>query len=285
MSASVIDGRKIAFEQKKKIKQELTHLISLYKKQPCISTILIGNDPVSELYLKLRDTACSEVGIHSDHVRFPVTVSRTEINKTIHQLNANPNVHGILIQLPLPKHLPPDPFLSAINPLKDVEGFHPINLGKTLIGDEGLVPCTPLAVIRILEHERLDLKGKDVVVVNHSMVVGKPLAALLLNRNATVTICHVFTKNLLHYTSTADILITATGIPNLITEEHVKKDAVVIDVGIIQTKDGVRGDVDFSSVMEKAGKLTPVPGGVGPVTIACALENMVKTYRRCLESN
>jgi len=173
--------------------------------------------------------------------------------------------------------------MRSVLATKDVEGFNPENLGRTLIGDESLVPCTPLSILTILDHEKIQLQGKDVVIVNHSNIVGKPLAALLLNRNATVAITHVFTKNLRMYTSKADILITGAGVLNLITKEDIKDQAIVMDVGIIETKDGVHGDVDFESVKEKAALLTPVPGGVGPVTIACALTNMLKTYQNCVQ--
>ena len=156
-------------------------------------------------------------------------------------------------------------------------------MGRTLIGDEHIIPCTPLAVLTILEHENMDLKGKDVVIVNHSNVVGKPLAALFLNRNATVSVCHVFTKDMKKYAAEADVLVTAAGVAGLIKENHVKKDAFVIDVGIIKTEDGICGDVDFDSVKEKAGKITPVPGGVGPVTVASSLRNMIKTFKNCVE--
>jgi len=172
--------------------------------------------------------------------------------------------------------------MMSVDPKKDVEGFNPHNMGNVLIGSESIIPCTPLAVLTILEHEKVDLKGKDVVVVNHSNVVGKPLTALFLNRNATVSVCHVFTKDIKPYTSKADILVTATGIPKLITAGHVKKNAFVIDVGIVSTKEGICGDVDMNSVKEKAGRVTPVPGGVGPVTVACSLKNMIKTYKNCV---
>ena len=173
--------------------------------------------------------------------------------------------------------------MCSIDPKKDVEGFHPYNMGKTLLGNEALIPCTPRSVLTILEHENVELKGKDVCIINHSNVVGKPLTALLLNRNATLLVCHVFTKDTAQYSSKADILITGAGVPKLITKDHVKKDAFVIDVGIIKTKDGICGDVDFDSVKNKISKITPVPGGVGPVTIACALKNMIKTYKNCFE--
>jgi len=197
-------------------------------------------------------------------------------------LNKNNDVHGILIQFPIPNHIKGDSLINALDPNKDVEGFNPFNMGKTLIGDEHIIPCTPLSVLTILEHEKTKFEGTDVVLVNHSNVVGKPLTALMLNRNATVSICHVFTKDLKSYTKNADILITAAGVAGVIKSDHVKKDAFVVDVGIIPTKDGVTGDVDFESVKNKAGKLTPVPGGVGPVTVACALINMIKTFKNCV---
>ena len=281
MAAIIIDGKKIASEIQKKILDEVTTLHNTRQTIPQITTIIIGNDPAAALYLRLRDSACKTVGIRSQHIELPMTVSEKTVLDTIHDLNINQDIHGILLQFPIPKNLFPERLMNAIDPKKDVEGFHPLNMGRTLIGDEHLVPCTPLAVLTILEHEHFDVKGKDVVVVNHSTVVGKPLTMLLLNRNATVSTCHVYTKHLKQYTSLADVLITAAGVPKLITKDHVKEDAFVIDVGIIQTKDGVCGDVDFQAVKEKAGKLTPVPGGVGPVTIACSLQNMMKTYRNC----
>ena len=281
MAAIIIDGKKIASEIQKKILDEVTTLHNTRQTIPQITTIIIGNDPAAALYLRLRDSACKTVGIRSQHIELPMTVSEKTVLDTIHDLNINQDIHGILLQFPIPKNLFPERLMNAIDPKKDVEGFHPLNMGRTLIGDEHLVPCTPLAVLTILEHEHFDVKGKDVVVVNHSTVVGKPLTMLLLNRNATVSICHVYTKHLKQYASKADVLITAAGVPKLITNDHVKEGAFVIDVGIIQTKDGVCGDVDFQAVKEKAGKLTPVPGGVGPVTIACSLQNMIKTYHNC----
>ena len=283
MIAKVIDGRKIAKNLRSNISDEVKELVSKYKIVPNIVTIIIGDDPSSKLYLRLRDKACEEVGIKSSHAKFPADVSEEEVLQTINNLNDDNSVHGILIQFPISKHISQDKLINSLNPEKDVEGFNPVNMGKTLIGDEYIIPCTPLAVLTILEHENIDLKGLDVTIVNHSNVVGKPLTSLFLNRNATVSICHVFTKNMKKYTSTADVLITAAGVAKLIKEEHVKKDAFVIDVGIIKTEDGICGDVDFDSVKNIAGKITPVPGGVGPVTVACSLTNMVKTYKNCVE--
>ena len=283
MTAKIIDGRKIAKEIRKQISKEITELQAKYKTILHITTIKIGSDPSSELYLRLRDNACKEVGIKSRHLEFPQNVSETKILDAIRDINKDIDVHGILIQFPIPSYISPDRLMNAIDPKKDVEGFNPYNMGRTLIGDEHIVPCTPLAVLTILEYEDTNLKGKDIVIVNHSNVVGKPLTALFLNRDATVSICHVFTENMKQYTCNADILVTATGVPKLIKKEHVKENAFVIDVGIIKTKDGICGDVDFNNVKEKAGKLTPVPGGVGPVTIACSLKNMIKTFSNCMD--
>ncbi len=284
MTAMVINGKEIAKEIRKKISEEIVILKKRYNITPVIATVIVGNDLSSKLYLKLRDIACSEVGIISKHFNFNVNVSEQEILQTIQELNNDSSVHGILIQYPVPNQLSQEKLMQIISNRKDVEGLNPINLGCTFIGDEYLVPCTPLSVLTILEHEHIALKGKDIVIINHSNVVGKPLAAILLNRNATVAICHVFTKNLKQYTSKADIIITGAGIPKLITTDHIKENAIVIDVGIVETKDGVCGDVDFSAVKEKASIISPVPGGVGPVTIACSLENMVKTYRNCVKN-
>ena len=279
MTAKIIDGRKIAKKIKKQLSDEIAEVHSKYNRVPHLTTITIGKDPASELYLKLRDNACEDVGIKSTHVEFVHNVSETKILDTIHALNRDDHVHGILIQYPLPKQISPDRLMNAIEPDKDVEGFHPLNMGRTLIGDEHSVPCTPLAVLTILEYEHTKLQGKDIVIVNHSTVVGKPLAALFLNRDATVSVCHVFTKDLHQYTCNADILVTGAGVPKLITKQHVKEGAFVIDVGIIPTKEGVTGDVDFHAVKERAEKITPVPGGVGPVTIACSLHNLTKIFK------
>lgn len=283
MTAKIIDGREIAKNIRTTVANEVKALVSKYDITPTITTIKIGSNPESELYLKLRDKACNEVGIISDHINLPIDVSEQEVLQTIKQLNKDNNTHGVLIQYPIPDHISKDLLMGAVDPKKDVEGFNPQNMGNLLIGNELIIPCTPLAVLTILEHEKVDFKGKEVVIVNHSNVVGKPLAAIFLNRNASVSICHVFSKDIKLYTSKADILVTATGQPRLITADHVKKDAFVIDVGITSTKDGVCGDVDMNSVKEKAGKITPVPGGVGPVTVACSLKNILKTYKNCIE--
>jgi len=282
MAAKIIDGKKIAEEIRKNISKEVETLKSKYKTTPNITSIKIGSDSSSEIYLRLRNKACSEVGIKSSHSEFPQNVSENEVLKAITKLNQDKTVHGILIQFPIPNHISQDKLINALDPKKDVEGLNPYNLGRTLVGDEHLIPCTPLSVLTILDCEKTELKGKDVVIVNHSNIVGKPLALLLLNRNATVSVCHVFTKDLKNYTSKADVLITAAGVPKLIKRDYVKNGAFVIDVAIINTKDGICGDVDFEPVTEVAGKITPVPGGVGPVTVACSLMNMIKTFKNCV---
>jgi methylenetetrahydrofolate dehydrogenase (NADP+)/methenyltetrahydrofolate cyclohydrolase len=284
MTAMIVNGKEIAKEIRKKISEEIVLLKKRYNITPVIVTVIVGSELSSKLYLKLRDIACSEVGIISKHFNFDVNVSEQKILQAIQKFNNDSSVHGILIQYPVPNQLSQEKLMQVIDSRKDVEGLNPVNLGRTLIGDEYLIPCTPLSVLTILEHEDVVLRGKDIVIINHSNVVGKPLAAILLNRNATVAICHVFTKNLKQYTSKADILITGAGVPKLITADHIKENAIILDVGIVETKDGICGDVDFSAVKEKARIISPVPGGVGPVTIACALKNMVKTYRNCVEN-
>jgi methylenetetrahydrofolate dehydrogenase (NADP+)/methenyltetrahydrofolate cyclohydrolase len=283
MSAEIVDGRKIAEKIRKNVAFEIQKLKSNYNIEPNITTIKIGNNPESNLYLKLRDKACEKVGIKPKNIELPESVSEEEIINLISRLNEDKKVHGILIQFPIPKHLSSDKLINTLNPKKDVEGLTPLNIGKTIVGDEYIVPCTPLAILKILEEEKIRLQGKDVVIINHSNIVGKPLTALLLNRNATVSVTHVFTKDLKKYTNGSDILISASGVPKLINKEHIKPDTFVIDVGIIKTPDGVIGDVDFESVKNIAGKITPVPGGVGPVTVACSLVNMVKTFKNCVE--
>ncbi len=283
MSATIIDGRRIAAEIKKEVSAELDQLRSIYKINPSIASIIIGEDESSKLYLRLRDKACLDIGIQTTQYMVPGDTSEGEIYRLIEELNNDPEVHGILLQLPLPKHLSLHRILSKINPFKDVEGVTPYNIGTLITGEERIIPCTPMAVLRILQHIEIPIKGSNIVIINHSHIVGKPLATIMLNRDATVTICHIYTKNIKEYTVKADILVTATGVPGLITEEYIKEGACVIDVGITKTSSGVRGDVDFETVKDKAGFLTPVPGGVGPVTIACSLLNMTKTFKLCME--
>ena len=282
MAAKVIDGRLIAKEIKKQVSDEVDKLKKKYGFVPNIATIRVGKKPESDLYLKLRDKACAEVGISSCHVDLSITSTELEVIDAIKNLNKDEDVHGILIQMPLPNKLSFDKLINVLDPRKDVEGLHPVNMGKTLLGEERIIPITPLSVLTILGHEKTRYEGKDVVIINHSNIVGKPLSALFLNRNCSVSVCHVFTKDLKSYTKNADIIVTAAGVPRLITKEYIKKGVFILDVAIVKTKTGLCGDVDFDSVKEIAGKITPVPGGVGPVTVACSLKNMVKSFKKCI---
>ena len=283
MVAKIIDGRWIAKEIRENVSRQVSKLKREYGFVPNIATVRIGSTPESDIYLRLRDKACEDAGIFSCHVDIPEDASEKEAISAIKNLNEDDDVHGVLIQLPLPSHISHDALISVLHPKKDVEGLHPINLGKTLMGEEDIIPITPLSVLTILDYEKTKYQGKDVVIVNHSNIVGKPLSALFLNRNCSVSVCHVYTRDLRRYTKNADILVTAAGVPKLITRNHVKKGAFVLDVGIVKTKTGICGDVDFDSVKETAGKITPVPGGVGPVTVACSLKNMLKTFKSCVE--
>jgi methylenetetrahydrofolate dehydrogenase (NADP+)/methenyltetrahydrofolate cyclohydrolase len=277
MTLKLIYGKEIAGKIKKTVIEDVKQFIDSTGVEPKICTFMVGEDKPSQIYMNLRKKACDLVGIDTEHIILSKTISEDEFIDLIVKKNLQESIHGILVQLPLPDHISTTKVFEILDPGKDVEGLTPYNMGKTLIGDEYLVPCTPQAVLRILEHIQVDIKGKNVVIVNHSTIVGKPLAALCLNRNATVSICHVFTKDITPFTRKADILITAAGVPGLITADHVKKDGIIIDVSIVKTTKGVTGDVDVESVKDVCKYLTPVPGGVGPVTIACALENMVKT--------
>jgi len=283
MTIEIVDGNKIAEKLNNESIKEFEILYKKYKIRPKITTIKIGDNPSSNLYLKLRDKLCNKIGIISEHLEFEDDVSENIIINSIKKLNSNDKVNGIFVQLPLPEHISANNLYNEILPYKDVEGLNPYNMGRTIIGDESLIPCTPKAILKIIDHEKESVKGKDIVIINHSNIVGKPLSILLLNRNATTAVCHVYTKDLIKYSSKADILITAIGLPNIIKKEHVKKDSFVIDVGISKTEDGIKGDVNFDSVKEKVRKITPVPGGVGPITISCSIKNMLKTYQNSNE--
>ncbi len=265
----IVDGRKIAEEMEGQIREK--------SGSPSIATILVEGSEESELYAKLKEKACARVGFKSKTLKLPAGAGGRAILNAVKELNEDDSVDGIMVQFPIPG-IDYSEVAGAIDPKKDVEGIHPFNIGMTMLNNEFLVPCTPLAVIKILEHEGIDVKGKDVVIVNHSHIVGKPLAAMMLNRNATISVCHVYTKKLADYTRRADILVTGAGVKGLITKEYVKEGSIVIDVGIVKEGDAIYGDVDFDSVKEKAGMITPVPGGVGPVTIACMLENALRAY-------
>ena len=268
----IIDGRKIAREMEEEISKKAEG------KEIKIVTIITGGSEESLLFAKLKDKACKRIGFEHEIVGFD-EVSQEEMEKEIKKMNGDESITGINIQLPLLPGLNYFELIKRIDERKDIEGMHPWNIGNMLLGNEELVPCTPKAILKILEREKIGLEGKDIVIINHSNIVGKPLAILLLNRNASVAVCHVYTKDLKRYTKKADIVITATGVKGLIKDEHIKEGCILIDAGIKKEGNRVCGDVD-KSVMNKAKAITPVPGGVGPVTIACLLENALIAYEK-----
>jgi methylenetetrahydrofolate dehydrogenase (NADP+)/methenyltetrahydrofolate cyclohydrolase len=275
----VIDGRKIAQNIEASVKMEVEGFTRKTGIKPALATILVGEHPPSKLYVKLKHWACKRVGIASEDHKFPADTPQEKIIELIETLNKRPEINGILVQLPLPKHIDERTVMMTIAPEKDVDGFNPENMGKMLIGYEGFVPCTPLGIIRALSEFKIDLQGKEVVVIGHSNVVGKPAAIMLLNRNATVRICHVFTKDLKKHTREADILIVATGVRGLIKGDMVKEGAIVFDVGITWQDEKVYGDVDFEDVLPMVKLISPVPGGVGPMTIAILMEHTLQAAK------
>lgn len=282
MSAKVLEGKFFAAKIKEGVKKE----VELFKEQhgimPGLAVIIVGEDPASKVYVANKEKACKELGLHSVMVKLPEDTTKEELLKNIDQLNRLNTIHGILVQLPLPKQIAEyeAEILQAINPKKDVDGFHPENVGKLSIGEEGLVPCTPMGCIKMLELAEIEISGKHAVVVGRSNIVGKPMFSLLLKRNATVTVCHSRTKELAEFTKRADILVAAVGKPKFITADMVKEGAVVLDVGINRLADRkLVGDVDFENVKEVAGAITPVPGGIGLLTIAMLLYNTVQAAK------
>lgn len=269
----VIDGRKIAEGIEAEVKKEVEAFVKRRNIRPALATILVGEHPPSKLYVKLKHWACKRVGIVSEDHKFPQETKQEEIIDLIENLNKRPGIHGILVQLPLPKHIDERTVMMRIAPEKDVDGFNPTNMGKMLIGREGFVPCTPKGIVRALFEFNIDPQGMEVVVVGHSNVVGKPAAIMLLNRNATVKVCHVYTKDLKSHTKEADILIVAAGVRGLIKADMVKEGAIVFDVGITWQDEKVYGDVDFDGVLPKVKLISPVPGGVGPMTIAILMQH------------
>ena len=274
---TLLDGKRIAAE----IRQELHGEVSEMKQKPSLAVILVGNNSASEVYVKGKIKACEEVGIHSYSYRLPENSTQKEVEKLVSSLIKKKEINGVLVQLPLPKALDADKILNLIPPEKDVDGFSPLNFGKVALGEKGVSACTPLGVIELLSRYNIEITGKHAVIVGRSKIVGRPLAMLLLNRDATVTICHSKTQNLKEECLRADILIAAIGRERFITADMVKNGAVVVDVGINRAEDGkLYGDVDFENIKEKASYITPVPGGVGPMTIAMLLKNTVEAARK-----
>jgi methylenetetrahydrofolate dehydrogenase (NADP+)/methenyltetrahydrofolate cyclohydrolase len=270
----LIDGKALANKIHTQIASKVTKLKEEKNIIPGLAVILVGDNAASHAYVKMKAKACKEVGFYSIVHEMPSTITQEEILATINMMNHNPHIDGILVQLPLPKHIDTNQILEVINPRKDVDGFHPYNVGRLVSGLDSFVACTPLGVMKMFEEYNIDLQGKDVCVVGASNIVGKPMANLLINANATVTVTHIFTKDLASHTRKADIVIVGTGVPKLIKKDMVKDGAIVIDIGINKLEDGsIVGDVDFAQVAPICSYITPVPGGVGPMTIAMLLSN------------
>ncbi|HUV64841.1 MAG TPA: bifunctional methylenetetrahydrofolate dehydrogenase/methenyltetrahydrofolate cyclohydrolase FolD [Sedimentisphaerales bacterium] len=290
MTAQIIDGKQVAADMREELKAQVAEL----KKKgivPGLGVILVGEDPASKSYVTAKERACEEIGIYSDDNRLDANTSQEELLALVRKMNEDPRINGILVQLPLPDGLKESEVLLAIDPAKDVDGFHPMNVGKMVVGEKAFLPCTPHGVIQLLIRSGVTLKGAEVVIVGRSNIVGKPLANMLIQKNdkgnATVTVCHTRTKNLAAHTKRADIVIAAAGKPNTVTADMVKDGAVVIDVGVNRVEDATKkkgyrlvGDVDFEAVKEKASLITPVPGGVGPMTITMLLYNTVESAKR-----
>ena len=276
MTARILDGKSLAAQVRAEVKARVARLAQRGIR-PGLAVVLAGDDPASRVYVRNKTRACEEVGVRSQQIDYPAAVTQEELMACIRNLNVDPAVHGILVQLPLPKHLDSARVLEAVSPAKDVDGFHAENTGALLAGAPRLVPCTPAGVMRLLEHAGVPVAGQRAVVIGRSNIVGKPLALLLLQKDATVTICHSKTRDLAAVAKQADILVAAIGRAKLVTAAMVKPGACVIDVGVNRLPDGsLAGDVDFSAVRDVAGWITPVPGGVGPMTIAMLLENCLK---------
>lgn len=276
MGARIIDGKAIAARIRESLKAEIQRLSNERGFTPGLTVILVGNDPASQVYVRNKEKACKEVGIRSQVIYMDESITQDDLLQEIHKLNNDKSTHGILVQLPLPNHIDEGAIIRAIDPAKDVDGFHPITIGKLLVGEPGFEPCTPKGIITLIKETGQDIAGKHAVVIGRSNIVGKPVSIMLLRENATVSICHSKTTNLKELASSADILIVAIGRPEYIDDQYIKEGAIVIDVGTTRVDGKLKGDVVFDRAIHKAGWLTPVPGGVGPMTITMLLENTVK---------
>lgn len=284
--ATILDGKATAATIRAEIKNEISEFFKRYRVSPGLAVVLVGEDSASAVYVRNKHRACTEVGMYSEVHVLPADTSEEKLLSLIEQLNQDKHIHGILVQLPLPKHISEKRVLHAIVPTKDVDAFHPWNVGQLFLGEPTFLPCTPAGIMTLLHRYGISPDGKRCVVVGRSNIVGKPMAMLLLAENGTVSICHSHTQNLAAYTQDADILVVAVGKPLFMTGEMIKKGAVVIDVGIHRGSDGkLCGDVDFSSVEPHAGAITPVPGGVGPMTIAILLRNTLRAAILQCENN
>jgi methylenetetrahydrofolate dehydrogenase (NADP+)/methenyltetrahydrofolate cyclohydrolase len=285
MSAQIINGKEIA----EAVRQEISKEVQQLREKnivPGLAVILVGDNQASQTYVRNKQKACEDLGMHSILIKKPAELSQEELIQSIDELNQDDSIHGILVQLPLPGHIQEKAIIEAISPDKDVDGFHPINIGRMMTGQDAFLPCTPYGVMVMLEHIDYDLEGKHVVIVGRSNIVGKPAGQLFLNANATVTYCHSRTKDLAYYTKQADVVVAAVGKRDTITSDHIKEGAVVIDVGMNRNDEGkLCGDVAFDEVKNKASYITPVPKGVGPMTITMLMKNTVKSAQKALEQN
>ncbi|WP_100333428.1 bifunctional methylenetetrahydrofolate dehydrogenase/methenyltetrahydrofolate cyclohydrolase FolD [Bacillus alkalisoli] len=286
MSAVIISGKELATEKRTFIKEQVTKLRQFDAVQPTLAVVLVGDDPASHSYVKAKKKACEEAGINCLLEHYPSTLTQEELLSRIDYFNRNEEIHGILVQLPLPKHIHENSIIEAISPEKDVDGFHPINIGKMMINQDSFIPCTPYGILEMIRSLNVSITGKHVIVVGRSNIVGKPVGQLFLKEDATITYCHSKTKNLSDITRQADILIVAVGRANLISSSYVKEGAIVIDVGVNRLESGkLCGDVQFDSVKEKASYITPVPGGVGPMTITMLLQNTLQSAQKKASQN
>ena len=279
---TIIDGKKIAADLRSNLKNEVDNLKKKFNRVPGLTVILIGEYAPSKIYVRNKEKSAAEIGLKSEIIKYPDTVDEKTVLEKISELNKDENVSGILVQLPLPKHINNKKIIDAIDPNKDVDGFHPNNVGNLSSGYESSIPCTPLGCHLLIKKIEPNLNGKKAVVLGRSNLNGKPMTQLLLKENCTVTIAHSKTKNLKEECLKADILVVAVGIPKLVKGDWVKKGSIVIDVGINKTEEGIVGDVDFDEVLKHAKAITPVPGGVGPMTIACLLKNTIECFKRSL---
>jgi methylenetetrahydrofolate dehydrogenase (NADP+)/methenyltetrahydrofolate cyclohydrolase len=285
MSAQIINGKEIA----ESVRQEISKEVQQLREKnivPGLAVILVGDNQASQTYVRNKQKACEDLGMHSVLIKKPAELSQEELIQSITELNQDDSIHGILVQLPLPGHIQEKAIIEAISPEKDVDGFHPINIGRMMTGQDAFLPCTPYGVMVMLEYIDYDLEGKHVVIVGRSNIVGKPAGQLFLNANATVTYCHSRTKDLAYYTKQADVVVAAVGKRDTITSDHIKEGAIVIDVGMNRNDEGkLCGDVAFDEVKNKASYITPVPKGVGPMTITMLMKNTVKSAQKALELN
>ncbi|MBP3039754.1 bifunctional methylenetetrahydrofolate dehydrogenase/methenyltetrahydrofolate cyclohydrolase FolD [Bacillaceae bacterium Marseille-Q3522] len=280
MTALLINGKEIARNKRQYIAEEVKKLRIQEDITPGLAVILAGNDPASKTYVNHKRKACQEVGIRSVLIEYPPSIAEEVLIAKVKELNQDPQIHGILVQLPLPEQIKEEKVIAAISPDKDVDGFHPVNVGRMMIGVDAFFPCTPYGIMEMLKEMQISLEGKEVVIIGRSNIVGKPAGQLFLRENATVTYCHSKTKNLTAHTRNADIVVAAVGKAEFIHADDIKKDAIVIDVGMNRNKEGkLCGDVCFADVKEKAKMITPVPGGVGPMTIAMLLQNTLKAAK------